>query len=85
MNFYIPNIIQLDYMWKNFNIIKKSLESISDENKIINFLTRIKEHGLIATYKNKYYQWLPTDNKRIINNLTICQPYEILPMFTVFI
>lgn len=82
--FYIPTISQLDYIFKNDEILYKILETIWDTDKLKDFKTRLYNHGIICQYKNKLYQWLPIkDKKRQINNLDILTPYEFLPFFTI--
>ncbi len=84
LNFYIPNIAQLDYINKNINTLSELLVNIWSEKRRDEFMNRLYNNGLLSTYKGKYYQWLPSlNNKRQINNFDINHGYELLPMFTV--
>lgn len=84
LNFYIPNIAQLDYINKNINTLSELLVNIWSEKRRDEFINRLYNNGLLSTYKGKYYQWLPSlNNKRQINNFDIYHGYELLPMFTV--
>ena len=82
-NFYIPYIVQLDYIYKNIDTFFEILNNIYDDEKLTEFKTRFYNHGIICQHKNKYYQWLPNkDVGRTIHNLDILKPYEFLPFFT---
>lgn len=79
---HIPIIQQLDYINENIDGFKESLLDIWDEDKVSWFFERMYTHGILATYKNKYYQWLPVKGqKRQINNLQPGLCYELLPIF----
>lgn len=82
-NFYIPYIAQLDYIFKNIDILYDVFEKTWDNERLEDFKTRLYDHGVICQHKGKYYQWIPVNNlERQINHLDILKPYEFLPMFT---
>lgn len=78
----IPSIQQLDYLYENIAKFQTALTDIWGEKRAQSFLERMYEHGILATHKNKYYQWLPAlGKKRVINNLESNMCYELLPVF----
>lgn len=82
-NYNIPSIAQMDYIYKNFNILTNIFQKIWDEERYNNFINRFYKHGIICLHKKKYYQWLPKETeKRKINNIDIYNLYEFLPVFT---
>ena len=82
-NYYIPNIAQMDYIFKNILQLQNILEKCWNEERKNDFITRLFKYGVICQYKNKLYQWIPISNKeRKIYNLECFKPYELLPMFT---
>lgn len=82
-NYNIPSIAQMDYIYKNFDILTNIFQKIWDEDRYNNFINRFYKHGIICLHKNKYYQWLPKETeKRKINNIDIYHSYEFLPVFS---
>ena len=83
INYYIPNVAQLDYIDKNKNIFINTVTNIYDEQTAEQFINRYY-NGILSVYKNKMYIWKPNKStKREILSLQKNPSCEFLPCFTV--
>ena len=83
INYYIPTVAQLDYLWNNCDKIISVIEKIYDYDKAITFKNNFY-NGILTTYKNKLYIWKinETSGKREIQHLIHAKSCHLLSCFT---
>lgn len=83
INYKVPQIALLDYVYKNFQILLDVIQSIWGEERAQQFTYRLYTFGLFSQHKGKFYKWLPVvGEKRQIQNFSVLDGVEFLPMFT---
>lgn len=82
ISYYIPNVIQLDYIQQNFEAFTNTIRNIYDEDKVIGF-TNVWKNGILTTYNNKLYIWKHTEYKREIAHIINNPSCNFLPCFTI--
>lgn len=83
IQYKVPQIALLDYVYKNIHVILSVIESIWGKERADQFINRLYSFGILSQHKGKFYKWLPViGEKRQILNLDVLNCIEFLPMFT---
>lgn len=83
INYKVPQIALLDYVYKNMQVLLDVIKTIWGEERAEQFTNRLYKFGIFSQHKGKFYKWLPvTGEKRQIENFEALSCIEFLPVFT---